>query len=78
MIVPSNPDQLMDLVSQVMYNREGWEVLVFDVMGNVCPEVLAEIPRMGLTIGSGEPSPESSEHGLDCGETFTFSNDGSD
>ena len=47
-------------------------------MGNVCPEVLAEVPGMGLIIGSGEPSPESSDYRLDCGETFAFGNNGSD
>ena len=47
-------------------------------MENICPEVLAKVPRMGLTIGSGELLPESSENGLDHGETFAFGNDGSD
>ena len=28
--------------------------------------------------GSGEPSPESSVHGLDQGESFAFGNNGSD
>ena len=51
---------------------------VFDTMGNVHLEVLAKIPRMGLTIGSGELSPESSNHRSDCGETFAFGNDGLD
>ena len=58
-----------------MYDREGREVEVFDVMGNVCLEVLAKVPRMGLMIRSGEPSPKSSDHSSDHGETFTFEND---
>ena len=58
-----------------MFDREGQEVSVFNTMGNVHLEVLAKIPGMDLTIGSGEPSPESSEHGLDLGETFAFGGD---
>ena len=77
-ITPSNPDQLVDVVSQAMLDREGQEVQVFDVMGNIHPEVLAKIPRMGLMIGSGEPPPGSGVNGLDCGETFAFGNDGLD
>ena len=77
-IIPSNPNQLMDLASQAMYNREGQEVQVFDAMGNVCSEVLVKIPRMGLTIRSREPLPKSSNHGSDYSETFAFGNDGSD
>ena len=38
-------------------------------MGNVGVDV---------TVGSGEPSLESSVHGLDQGETFTFGNNGLD
>ena len=53
-------------------------MLVFDLMGNVHPEVLAEVLGTDLVIGSGEPLSESSDHGLDHGETFTFGNDGSD
>ena len=33
---------------------------------------------VGIAIGSGEPSPESSVHGLDQGESFAFGNDGLD
>ena len=40
--------------------------------------VLAEVPRMGLLIGSGEPSLESSAEGSGVGETFVFINDESD
>ena len=33
---------------------------------------------VGVMIGSGEPSPESSINRSDQGETFTFGNSGSD
>ena len=51
---------------------------VFDLLGNVCPELLAENVGVGVVLGSGEPLPESSVHGSDQGETFTFGNDGLD
>ena len=51
---------------------------VFDSLGNVHPELLAESVGVGVVLGSGELSPESSVHGLDQGETFAFGNDGLD
>ena len=51
---------------------------VFDSLGNVHPELSVGSVGVGVTIGSGELSPESSVHGSDQGETFTFGNDGSD
>ena len=45
---------------------------------NVRPELLAVTVGVGIAIGSGELSPESSIHGLDQGEVFAFGNDGSD
>ena len=76
-IVPQDPDQLTALVNSPMYNREGQEVEVFDAMGNIYLEGLAEVLGMGLMIRSGELSPKSSINGSDCGETFAFGNDGS-
>ena len=71
-------DRLRTLVDHWLINDQGREVEVFDSLGNVCPELLAESVGVGVTIGSGEPSPESSVHGSDQGETFTFGNNGSD
>ena len=51
---------------------------VFDPMGNVHPEALAEVVGMDLVIRSGELLPKSSDHRSDHRETFTFGNDGSD
>ena len=51
---------------------------VFDLLGNVCLELLAESVGVGVMLGSGELSPESSVHGSDQGETFAFDNNGSD
>ena len=53
-------------------------VEVFDLLGNICPELLAESLGISLMVGSGELSPESSDNRLDHGETFPFGNDGSD
>ena len=51
---------------------------VFDSLGNVPLELLVESVGVGVVLGSGEPSPESSVHGLDQGEAFAFGNNGSD
>ena len=51
---------------------------VFDSLGNIHPELLRGNVGVDVTVGSGELSPESSVHGSDQGETFAFSNDGSD
>ena len=48
------------------------------MLGNVHPELLAGSMGVAAAVGSGEPSPESSVHGLDEGETFAFGNNGSD
>ena len=51
---------------------------VFDSLGNVRLELLVGSVGVGVVVGSGEPLPESSVHGLDQGETFAFGNDGLD
>ena len=61
-----------------MIDDQGREVEVFNSLGNVHPELLAESVGVGIVLGSGEPLPESSVHGSDQGETFTFGNNGSD
>ena len=53
-------------------------VEIFDALGNVHPELLAENVGISIMVGSGEPSPESSHDGLDRGETFAFGNNGLD
>ena len=60
------------------FDDQGREVEVFDLLVNVCLELLAESLGVGVVLGSGELLPESSVHGLDQGETFTFGNNGSD
>ena len=71
-------DQLWTLVNHQLINDQGREVEVFDLLGNMRPELLVGSVGVGIAIGSRELSPESSVHGSDQGETFTFSNDGSD
>ena len=51
---------------------------VFDLLGHVCPELLMGNVGVDVVVGSGELLPESSIHGLDQGESFTFGNDGLD
>ena len=51
---------------------------VFDLLGNVHPELLMGNVGVDVTVGSGEPSSESSVHGSDQGESFAFGNNGSD
>ena len=71
-------DQLQTLVDHRLIDDQGRQVEVFDSLGNIHLELLAESVGVGIVIWSGEPSPESSVHGSDQGETFTFGNDGSD
>ena len=61
-----------------LIDDQGRLVEVFNLLGNVRPELLAGSVGVAVVVGSGEPSPESSVHGSDEGETFAFGNDGSD
>ena len=65
-------NQLQTLSDHKLVDEHGRVVEIFDSLGNLHPELLAESAGVGIVIGSGEPSPESSRNGLDCGETFTF------
>ena len=76
--VNNTADQLQMLSSSRLVDDQGRSVEVFNPLGNVCPELLVGNVGVDVTVGSGEPSPESSVHGLDQGESFTFGNDGSD
>ena len=71
-------DQLRTLSRSRMVDSQGRSVEVFDSLGNVRPELLMGNVGVNVTVGSGEPSPESSVHGSDQGESFAFGNDGSD
>ena len=71
-------DQLQTLVDHRLIDDQGRVVEIFDLLGNVCPELLVESVGVGVVIGSGELSLESSTSGSDQGETFTFGNDGLD
>ena len=71
-------DQLRTLSSSRLVDSQGRLVEVFDPLGNVRPELLMGNVGVDVTVGSGEPSPESSVHGSDEGESFAFGNDGSD
>ena len=71
-------DQLQTLVDHWLIDNQGRVVEVFDSFGNVFPELLAESAGVGIVIGSGEPSPESSINRLDQGEAFTFGGGGLD
>ena len=53
-------------------DSQGRSVEVFDPLGNVRPELLMGNVGVDVTVGSGEPSPESSVHGSDQGESFAF------
>ena len=68
---------LVPSVSQLV-DDQGRSVEVFDLLGNVRPELLVGNVGVDVTVGSGEPSPESSVHGSDQGESFAFGNNGSD
>ena len=61
-----------------LVDDQGRAVEVFNSLGNIRLELLAESAGVGVMIGSGELSPESSDNGLDHDETFAFGNNGSD
>ena len=71
-------DHLQMLVDRRLIDDQGRLVEVFNLLGNVHPELLMGNVGVDVTVGSGEPSPESSIHGSDQGESYTFGNDGSD
>ena len=71
-------DQLQTLLCSRLVDGQGRSVEVFNPLGNICPELLVGNVGVDVTVGSGEPSPESSVHGSDQGESFAFGNDGSD
>ena len=71
-------DQLQTLSLSQLVDDQGRLVEVFDLLGNVRPELLMGNVGVDVMVGSGEPSPESSVHGSDQGESFTFGNDGLD
>ena len=82
---PTNPDHINNTADQLrmlslslLVDDQGRLVEVFDPLGNICLELLMGNVRVDVTVGSGEPSPESSVHGSDQGESFAFGNDGSD
>ena len=82
---PADPDHINNAVDQLrmlslsqLVDNQGRLVEVFDPLGNVHPELLMGNVGVDVTVGSGEPSPESSVHGLDQGESFAFGNNGSD
>ena len=76
--INNTADQLRTLLLSRLVDDQGRSVEVFDPLGNVRPELLMGNVGVDVTVGSGEPSPESSVHGLDQGESFAFGNDGSD
>ena len=71
-------DQLWTLSDHHFIHNQGRVVEVFNSLGNVRPELLVENAGVGVVIGSGELSLESSDNGLDRGESFAFGNNGSD
>ena len=71
-------DQLWTLADHQLVDKRSRTLEIFDLLGNVCPELLVESSGAGLVVGSGELSPESSNNSLDHGETFAFGNDGLD
>ena len=82
---PADPDHVNNVADQLrtlsrsrLVDGQGRSVEVFDPLGNVRPEWLMGNVGVDVMVGSGEPSPESSVHGSDQGESFAFGNDGSD
>ena len=71
-------DQLQTLSSSRLVDSQGRSVEVFDLLGNIRPELLMGNVGVDVTVGSGELSPESSVHGSDQRESFAFGNDGLD
>ena len=71
-------DQLRTLSLSRLIDNQGRSVEVFDPLGNIRPELLMGNVGVDVTVGSGEPLPESSVHGSDQGESFAFGNNGSD
>ena len=71
-------DQLQTLSLSRLVDDQGRSVEVFNPLGNVHLELLVGNVGVDVTVGSGEPLPESSVHGSDQGESFAFGNDGSD
>ena len=70
--------QLWTLSLSRLVDDQGRSVEVFDLLGNVRPELLVGNVGVDVMVGSGEPLPESSVHGSDQGESFAFGNDGLD
>ena len=76
--INSAADQLRTLVDSRLIDNQGRLVEVFDLLGNIHPELLMGNVGVDVTVGSGELLPESSVHGSDQGKSFAFGNDGSD
>ena len=76
--VNSAANQLRTLVDSRLIDNQGRSVEVFDLLGNIRLELLMGNVGVDVTVGSGEPSPESSVHGSDQGESFAFGNNGLD
>ena len=69
-------NQLRTLLDHKLVDDQGRVVEVFNQLGNIHLELLAESGGVGVMIRSGEPSLESIHNRSDRGETFTFGNDG--
>ena len=76
--VNSVTDQLQTLGNSQLIDDQGRLVEVFDSLGHIRPELLMGNVGVDVTVGSGEPSPDSSVHGSDQGGFFAFGNNGSD
>ena len=76
--INSTTNQLQTLVDIRLIDDQGRSVEVFDSLGNIRLELLMGNVGVDITVGSGEPLPESSVHGSDQGESFAFGNDGPD
>ena len=82
---PTDPDHVNNATDQLrmlsrsrLVDGQGRSVEVFDLLGNIHPELLVGNVGVDVMVGSGELSPESSVHGLDQREPFAFGNNGSD
>ena len=55
--INNTADQLRTLSLSQLVDNQGRSVEVFDLLGNVCLELLMGNVGVDVTVGSGEPSP---------------------
>ena len=69
--INNTADQLRTLSLSQLADDQGRLVEVFNPLGNIRPELLMGNVGVDVMVRSGEPSPESSVHGSDQGESLS-------